>query len=130
MDRRSFFRNLICTTAGFLSLASSSRAETKKRIVLQQSPVAGFQYHDGETVWDRLRVGAPLSLMREPENSYDRRAIRLEWSGRKLGYVPRAENAVLSQLMDSGQTLHAEIVELRKTQNPWERVKFIVTLTT
>ena len=34
-------------------------------------------------------AGAALSLVREPDNAYDPRAVRVDWQGHKLGYVPR-----------------------------------------
>lgn len=98
-------------------------------VELQRSPVAGFQYHEGEAVWDGLRVGATLALVREPGNTYDQRAVRLDWQGRKLGYVPRIDNAAVSHLLDSGHALRAEIVALRASRNPWERVEVAVFLT-
>ncbi|GAB4349407.1 MAG: hypothetical protein Kow006_11050 [Gammaproteobacteria bacterium] len=64
--------------------------------------MAGFQYHDGEAIWEQLRVGQRLHLQREPDNRHDRRAVRIDWQGRKLGYLPRAENAAVSQMLERG----------------------------
>lgn len=99
-----------------------------RAIELQRSPLAGFQYHQGVTLWPSLRVGAALDLVREPDNAYDPRAVRVDWQGRKLGYLPRLDNAAASQLLDRGQPLRAEIVELRDSHNPWERVGFAIFL--
>src|SRR5689334_23732236 len=40
---------------------------------------------------DALPIYA-LDLVREPENPHDANAVRVEWRGRKLGYVPRRDN--------------------------------------
>ncbi len=99
-----------------------------RRVELQRSPVAGFQYHNGETVWPLLVVGAALDLVREPDNAYDSRAVRVDWRGQKLGYVPRIDNAAVSHLLDHGQTVTAKIVALQQSGNPWERVELAVYL--
>ncbi|MBE6408783.1 MAG: hypothetical protein E7038_09315 [Lentisphaerae bacterium] len=52
-------------------------------------------------------------LYREPENRYDRNAIRIQdgadWEVQKLGYVPRDVAAVLAPQMDRGETFAAWI---------------------
>jgi hypothetical protein len=62
-------------------------------VLLQTSPVAGFQYHAGEAVWALLRSGQALTMVREPGNRFDERAIRLDWKDQKVGYVPARDNA-------------------------------------
>ena len=62
------------------------------RVLVQQSPLAGSQYYALSTVWQEIKPGDALTLVREPGNRHDANAIRVEWRGQKLGYVPRAEN--------------------------------------
>jgi len=129
MNRRSFFERtlaLIGTAIG----APVAQASTASQVELQRSPVAGFQYHRGEALWPLLAVGASLDLAREPDNRHDPRAVRVDWQGEKIGYVPRGDNAAVSHLLDSGKQVTARIVTLRATDNPWERVEFAVYLTT
>lgn len=97
-------------------------------IVLQDSPLAGFQYHAGRAVWPQLRVGDALTLVREPDNPHDPRAVRVEWRGHKLGYVPRRENADVARLMDRGQALSARITRLAEVRDPWSRVRFEIVI--
>jgi len=101
-----------------------------RRIELQRSPVAGFQYHNGEAVWPLLAVGVALDLVRESDNVHDPRAVRVDWRGEKIGYVPRVDNAAVSHLLDSGKQVTAKIVTLQVSDNPWERIAFAVYLTT
>ena len=126
MHRRSFIE-LLARLSGVGVLAPRVRAEPAG-VELQRSPVAGFQYHEGAKVWPRLRPGDALDLVRESENPYDGRAVRLEWRGRKLGYVPRLDNAAVSHLLDDGRALRAEIIALRESANPWQRIEFAVYL--
>ena len=99
-------------------------AQVAAHILLQDSPLAGFQYHAGKTLWPQLKVGDALTLVREPDNRYDARAVRVDWQGHKLGYVPRRENADVARLMDGGQRLEARIVRLAEGRDPWSRVRF------
>ena len=66
--------------------------------------------------------------MREPENRHDRRAVRVEWNGRPLGYLPRAENRAVAKALDDGEKLEARVSSLRDDPNPWRRVEFEVFL--
>jgi hypothetical protein len=95
-------------------------------VLMQTSPVAGFQYHEGETVWALLRSGQALKMVREPGNRFDERAIRLDWQDQKIGYVPARDNAAVSQLLDRGERLSAVITQLREANNPWDRIEFAV----
>ncbi|MBL8487573.1 MAG: HIRAN domain-containing protein [Rhodocyclaceae bacterium] len=127
MSRRSFLER-IAALIGIGVAAPVARAVATRRLELQRSPVAGFQYHQGEAVWPLLMAGAALSLVREPDNAYDPRAVRVDWQGRKLGYVPHVDNAAVSHLLDAGHALHAEIVSLRESNDPWDRVEFSIFL--
>jgi hypothetical protein len=92
------------------------------RILVQSSPLAGFKYHAGEDLWPELREGDRLYLVREPDNEHDANAIRVEWRGRKLGYLPRKENRAVAAAMDNGDKVDARIAKLRQHRNPWQRM--------
>ncbi|HWS11523.1 MAG TPA: HIRAN domain-containing protein [Rhodocyclaceae bacterium] len=98
-----------------------ARAESV-RMLVQNSPLAGFQYHAGTELWQQIRVGDALDLVREPDNPHDRNAVRVEWRGRKLGYLPRAENRAVSAELDLGTRLAARVSHLREERNPWRRI--------
>ena len=98
-----------------------ARAESV-RMLVQNSPLAGFQYHAGTELWQQIRVGDALDLVREPDNPHDRNAVRVEWRGRKLGYLPRAENRAVSGELDRGTRLSARVSHLREERNPWRRI--------
>ena len=108
----------------FLLLACLAVSATAQsiRILVQSSPLAGFQYHTGAAVWDALKVGDTLTLRREPDNPYDSNAVRVDWHGQQLGYLPRAENGAVAAEMDSGGRVEARIGRLRQHRNPWQRV--------
>lgn len=98
-------------------------ADKPEALLLQTSYVAGFQYHMGEALWIRLAIGDALQLIREPENRYDRQAVRVEWKGHKIGYMPRLENHAVAQLLDRGKEIDARIEALRVSKDPWKRMR-------
>lgn len=111
-----------------LLAASGAAAEAPGRIILQTSPLAGFQYHAGRAVFPLLEAGDALTLVREPDNPYDARAVRVEWRGTPIGYVPRRDNADLARLIDSGVRVSARVVHVQKARDPWKRVLFEVLI--
>ncbi|HXM80510.1 MAG TPA: HIRAN domain-containing protein [Burkholderiales bacterium] len=96
------------------------------RLVVQSSPLAGFRYHAAAEVWDQLRVGDALELVREPDNPHDAAAVCVAWRGRKLGYVPKRENVALAWGLDRGEPLRARISRLARHPNPARRIEFEV----
>lgn len=104
-----------------------ARAEEVK-VLVQSSPLAGSQYYALSSVWGEIRTGDKLLLKREPENRHDANAIRVEWNGHQLGFVPRAENRALAAAMDRGDKVEARVARLKRHRNPWQRVEFEVYL--
>jgi len=132
MLRRRFLKTLAALTGTLVGPVAAWANPPQRQILLQISPIAGFQYHDGQSVWGQLRKGHQLNLIRESNNAYDTYAVRIDWKNCKLGYIPRAENYAVAQLLDRGKKLAAQIVELNDNGEPWEwaweRVKFEVLL--
>jgi len=113
---------------GLLLLGAQAQAKVTARIVLGAQPLAGYQYYAGKRVWNELKVGDALMLIREADNAHDTNAIRVEWRGEKLGYVPRAGNEDLARLLDQGAKISARIVNLQAGRSHWQRVLFEVLL--
>jgi hypothetical protein len=128
VPRRMFLAGWILLCAAAIFPAYGQQARVEVTILLQSSPLAGFQYHEGKRLWSQMKVGDPLALVRERDNGHDRNAVRVEWQGHMLGYVPRADNAAVARLLDRGAQLRARIVRLQDSRSPWERVLFEVYL--
>ena len=129
MQRQSLSRQLFgYLRAGFVKSFVAFEFDATPRILLQESPLAGYQYHRASGVWSFLRVGEVLRLHREPANPHDPNAIAVWYKNEHLGYVPRRENRTLAQLMDRGERLEARIVRLLEDENPWRRIRFRVDL--
>lgn len=117
---------LVAFIACLLALSAWGDERGSVRLLVQSSPLAGFRFHDAAQVWPELKVGDALELAREPDNPHDANAIRVEWRGRVLGYVPRRENAALAWGLDRGAALRARISRLDWHPNPARRVEFEV----
>jgi hypothetical protein len=115
---------LVAMLASFAAAVVCAADAPSARIVVQHAPLAGFVYYDGKAVWDRMKAGDRLSLVREPANPHDQNAIRLEWQGHMLGYVPRRDNADLARQMDRGARAEARITALNKAPNGRHRISY------
>lgn len=115
--------------AGLVLAAAHAHGEGRSpslRLLVQEAPLAGYRYAAASEVWPLLRVGDQLELSREPDNPHDANAVRVEWRGHKLGYVPRRDNAALAWGLDRGESLRARITRLQPHPNPARRVRIEV----
>lgn len=86
----------------------------KKKVFFKECAIAGWNFHDPEDFWDELCEGAELALIREKGNPHDKNAVVVAFAGDYdgdpndfdfdfiIGYVPRAENELIAQMMDMG----------------------------
>jgi hypothetical protein len=114
--------------ATLLFAAAAAAQPLQARIVMQSSPLAGFRHYEAPNLWDEIRPGDPLTLVREADNPYDRNAVRVEWRSFKLGYVPRAQNAAVARQLDRGTPLAARVSKLQMTRAPNKRIEFEIYL--
>lgn len=120
-------RVVIISVLIVLSLSSQAHSQTvETHMLVQSSPLAGFQYYQGKQLWDEIKVGDLLTLTREPANPHDNNAVRVEWRGNLLGYVPRRENRAVASNMDRGVPVVARVSKLQVHRNPWQRIEFEV----
>lgn len=89
----------------------------ESEFVVQRSLAAGLRHHAAKDVWDAMAVGDALQLVREPTNAEDMNAVRIEWQGIVLGYLPRGENSAVARQLDRGAPLRARVAELAKYRN-------------
>lgn len=126
--RRGFFAYLLAlfTVPALPPRASATPAPS---VTLGVFPVAGFRFHDGPEVIADLRVGDAVELVPEPHNPHDERAIRVQWRGAHLGYVPRRDNSVPASLLADGRHLRGTFTKVRpEAMNPWGTLAFEIRL--
>ncbi len=131
MSRRHFIKSVL--RLGLLPIATKAEIITESKqtpsVLLQHSSIAGYQYYEGENIWLQMKIGDALILQREPQNRNDPHAIAVYWKHSKLGYIPRRENRTITQMMDRGQKLNAQIQQLQNKAAPWGRIDAIIYLT-
>ena len=126
MKRRTFFRRLFGSLGA--SVASPHIGAEDRSVLIQESPIAGFQFHRGDAIWASLGVGEELALVRESSNTHDPNAVALYFHDEKLGYVPRGDNRAIAQMLDRGESLEARISKLLVEEDPWERIRITISL--
>jgi|SRR5262245_31845483 len=109
-------------------IAAGAPEPASTEIVVQVSLTAGLRYHEAKAVWDQMKVGDTLTLVREPANSYDSNAVRVDWNGHQLGYIPRTENEAIARQIDRGNRLQARIANLTRYRNHRRKLEFEVFL--
>jgi len=139
MKRRTLLKSWLGITgfigAGIVATKATAKVTPKTEILLQTSPVAGFQYYQGNKVWQQLKVGETVLLKAETDNKYDKKAIEIYWQetqtgiNHKLGYLPRHENHTISQLLQNNTQVFAKAKQLKADDNPWERILIDIFIT-
>jgi HIRAN domain len=119
------FAVILCGTL-VLGAAIAQERSGGVRLLVQSAPLAGLRYYAAFEVWQQLRAGDPVELWREPGNPHDPNAIAVAWRGRKLGYVPKRDNAALAWGLDRGERLQARISRLAPQPNPARRIEIQV----
>ena len=72
--------------------------------------VTGFKYYEGCMVFNKLKIGTELKLVRETENRYEPEAVAIYFQESKIGFIPRSENNIISKFIDQG---YADAFEVR-----------------
>ena len=110
---------------GDLTIAKPFERDT----FLFDTHVAGTSHIAGiEELESHLQIDDKLDFFREPYNPHDDRAIVIKNAdGVKIGYVPKADNAIFSRLMDAGKLLFGRITSKEMAGN-WLKIEIKVFL--
>jgi len=117
------------TTAAHAGPVTGPGDAGARRILILRTRLAGVRFHIDPETFDQLRPGDPLSLTREPENSHDPDATRVDRRGHPIGYLPSDHDHAPARLLDQGERLEARIVEIDIEQRPKWPVEVDVFLT-
>jgi hypothetical protein len=96
--------------------------------LLLETSIAGFQFYEGERLFNHIKINDTVRLHRVPENQYDKRAVEVYWQGNMLGHIPKAENMSLYQMLDNGIPLDAKVSRLMAEKIPYYCVGLVVYL--
>lgn len=127
LDRRQLLSRIFASSL-YVFLPKPKGEAAKERIYLNSFLIAGYRYYDGEKIEEALKPGAILRLIREPGNIHDKRAIEIYRGRWKIGYVPRKENKVISNIMDQGYSIAGVIDGIYQARPTWKRMRVSIYL--
>lgn len=87
---------------------------TTKRYTMH---IVGEQYEGRQEVIKLLKRGDPLTLVREPDNSYDENAVNIMYKGRSIGYLSQKNAEWIADLLDDGEALVASVATIALDEN-------------
>lgn len=83
-----------------------------KKLFFKECHLAGAMYHDLDEVFDYLKIGTELELVRDEDNRYDKNAVAVVYHKKNvaegedeefhIGYIPRNENEMIAGLLEMG----------------------------
>lgn len=122
---------LSVTDPGLLKLVSKGSIVFKtfeEDILALESIVAGTSYLNlKEIEKEIIPKETELSLQREPDNQFDKFAIKIVFKDNKLGYIPKSKNQTIARLMDVGKQFYAK-VSSKEWEGKWLRMDLEVFL--
>ncbi|KPI50373.1 restriction endonuclease [Clostridioides difficile] len=96
----------------FVNIEKIKVDEHGKDIYLTSVAVAGSRFRNRECLEKELEKSKIYYLNRENDNLYDENAIKIVGeTGYVIGYVPRKDNYILSNLIDGGKLLYCRVTE-------------------
>ena len=97
-------------------------------ILALESIVAGTSYLNLQEIEKEIiPKETELTLQREPENEFDKFAIKLIYKDNKLGYIPKSKNQTIARLMDVGKQFYAKVAT-KEWEGKWLRMDLEVFL--
>lgn len=92
--------------------------------------VAGWRFYSGDTIIDRLVVGAPVQLKHDDTNQYDPSAVAVYAStGEVLGYVPVFHSNIVAHALSTNRRVTATIAEINPPPaSTSDRVKISIVI--
>lgn len=98
------------------------KTSTKKWVDIEgRVNLAGVQYSDYQLVFKGLKAGTVLQLVGEPSNKWDNKAVRVQYNGIKLGYLPRfsIQQSEVWNAHSRGSKCMAVVTAFHKTNPTW-----------
>jgi len=104
------------------------RVEYMPETEVYRGYVAGVGHYDYKKVESKLKAGQPVQLVGEPNNQYDKCAIRVDLDGHKLGYVSARDgsNKVLWEYKKGRARFRAEIASYNENNPSYTAISIVV----
>jgi len=79
--------------------------------------IAGSSYCD-KTVLESLEVGTYFDLEAEPDNPYDKDAVKLTYLGQKIGYIAKQDHLAFVTCLKLKRNIYGVITAIKKDEHP------------
>ena len=98
-------------------------------VLLMECHVAGTMYIDDVLAKaEKIVIGTPLVLRRDPKNECDKNAIGIYTTANEhIGWIPMKKNQVIARLMDAGKLMVAKVVK-KELEDHWLNMRVEVFL--
>jgi hypothetical protein len=120
--RREFLSSLLAIVPASLVRPGPPIGAPPQR-TLNDCFIAGFRYHSGPALLGELASGDRFTLVPEPENEHDAHAVRIEFRGEHIGYLPRNQNRAAFHLLVQGAPVRCIATAIDRSAPPWEAVR-------
>ena len=84
-------------------------------VLLDTFVLAGGQYYYLNKVIKEIQLNQEISLVAEPENEHDEYAVQVYWDEYMLGYLSRARNRVIHNMLINDLKLYGLITRINKS---------------
>lgn len=68
---------------------------------MKKYSIVGMEHQNSVHIVAALEPGVTVTLVREPENKFDKNAVAVWVDGRRVGYIPKSQNVPLAAWMDN-----------------------------
>jgi hypothetical protein len=95
----------------------STPKHEKDQYIRKRMIIAGSSYCD-QDVLGMLKVGTYFDLEAEPDNPYDKDAIKLIYNGNKIGYIPKQDRLAFVTCLKLNRNIYGVITAINDTEFP------------
>jgi len=122
--------SLIKSTPGLLKLLHQSGTSIdvfRKDMLALSCLVAGTSFRSLKEAEPLINLQTVFKLKREQDNEFDKKAVAIYFDEEKIGYVPKAKNEVIANLMDEGKRFSAKLIS-KEWEGDWLKLDIEVYL--
>ena len=94
----------------------STPKHEKDQYIRKRMIIAGSYFCD-KAVLDTLEVGSHIDLEAEPDNPYDKNAVKLLYNGQKIGYISKKDNIAFVTSLKLNRKIYGVITAIIKEED-------------
>lgn len=95
----------------------STPKHEKDQFIRKRMIIAGSSYCD-KAILDKLTVGTYFELEAEPDNAYDKDAVKLVYEGEKIGYIAKKDRIAFVTCLKLRRNIYGVITAIKEDESP------------